>query len=274
VFERQFRAAAERAYRQQQAASAQPAARPGGWFPNVFANFFGGGGGHGKDEMWDDDIGAFAPFSRVSWTEEHEEQLRKLKAEMEQQVGCFRSWTAADQRNPQRFYDFFGAGFSSLAPYSKRQPVPRLGGAQSPLPTVHAFYRFWRAFSHTRSFREELPGGNFGAGAMKVRERAVVAFSRLVSEFVATAASFDPRLAQADAQAAQAKAAKAQRAAAEAAAKARADEAAARAEAQKAEQEREAAAAAKKAKEAQRKAAQKARQKERQAAAAAAAASI
>ena len=142
VFERQFRAAAERAYRQQQAASAQAAARPGGWFPNVFANFFGDGGGHGENEIWDDDIGALAPFSRVSWTGEHEEQLRKLKAEMEQQVGCFRSGTAADQRNPQRFYDFFGAGFSSLAPYSKRQPVPRLGDAQSPLPTVHAFYRF------------------------------------------------------------------------------------------------------------------------------------
>jgi hypothetical protein len=34
-----------------------------------------------------------------------------------------------------------------------------------------------------------------------VRERAVVAFSRLVAEFVATAAAFDPSLAQAETQA-------------------------------------------------------------------------
>jgi hypothetical protein len=81
---------------------------------------------------------------------------------------------------------------------------------------VRQFYRFWCSFKHSRTFREELQGdgGQLERGSSKVRERAVMLFSRLISQFTAAAEMHDPRLvaaAAADVAAKQEKAARAER---------------------------------------------------------------
>jgi hypothetical protein len=89
---------------------------------------------------------------------------------------------------------------------------PQLGDASTPLGAVRQFYRFWRSFKHSRTFREELQGGE--RGSSKVRERAVMLFSRLISQFTAAAEKHDPQLvaaAAADVAAKQEKAARAER---------------------------------------------------------------
>ena len=269
LFERMFRAAWERR---------QESGRSGGG--GGFGIFFGGGGGpfgggrysgggyssspFGDFEFEDEDVGRFS-FKRPTWSDDHAERLGELEDDMQELVGDFRGWKPSD--DPAAFVAFFAPGFENLAQYSKRRNPPQLGDASTPLATVHQFYRFWRSLKHSRTFREEVPGGQLGEwGSSKVRERAVISFCRLISQFTSVAEEHDPRLVAAAAAVAAAKQEKAARAERERlAAEAAVAEAAREAAAREAE-EKQRQCEARKDKEAQRKLMQKARKRLRTAA--------
>jgi DnaJ family protein C protein 2 len=117
------------------------------------------------------------------------------------------------------FFDAFGPGFSGLARFSERQPVPELGSAGSAFSAVDSFYDFWFAFKSWREFQHEDEEDVEVADCReqkremerknaKLRERAKKDETARISRFVQVAYDADPRIRAAAAAAKAAKEAK------------------------------------------------------------------
>ena len=117
------------------------------------------------------------------------------------------------------FFDAFGPGFSGLARFSERQPVPELGTAGSAFSAVDSFYDFWFAFKSWREFQHEDEEDVEVADCReqkremerknaKLRERAKKDETARISRFVQVAYDADPRIRAAAAAAKAAKEAK------------------------------------------------------------------
>ncbi|KAF6000459.1 DnaJ (Hsp40), sub C, member 2 [Cyanidiococcus yangmingshanensis] len=62
---------------------------------------------------------------------------------------------ADTSRTEDEFYTVFGAAFERNARWSRQQPVPQLGNADTPDAQVRRFYAFWQAFDSWREFPDE-----------------------------------------------------------------------------------------------------------------------
>ena len=58
----------------------------------------------------------------------------------------------AVDKKPAAFFAMFGPVFEREARFSKKQPVPMLGGMDDPKDAVEGFYDFWYNFDSWRSF--------------------------------------------------------------------------------------------------------------------------
>ncbi|KAH9919941.1 uncharacterized protein B0H18DRAFT_1026289, partial [Fomitopsis serialis] len=75
-------------------------------------------------------------------------------------------------RNPQKFFfDGFAPVFEREARFSRKQPVPMLGGYEDPKEVVSAFYDFWYNFDSWRSFEVPRQGADQRGGEGRARGR-------------------------------------------------------------------------------------------------------
>ncbi|KAF2863727.1 DnaJ-domain-containing protein [Piedraia hortae CBS 480.64] len=78
------------------------------------------------------------------------------------------------QKKPGNFYKLWGPVFEAEGRFSKKQPVPKLGGPDSSREEVEAFYNFWYNFDSWRSFEyldEEVPDDNENRDQKRHMER-------------------------------------------------------------------------------------------------------
>lgn len=67
------------------------------------------------------------------------------------------------QKKPGNFYKLMGPVFEAEGRFSKKQPVPQLGGADATKEQVEEFYNFWYSFDSWRTFEyldEDVPDDN------------------------------------------------------------------------------------------------------------------
>lgn len=72
--------------------------------------------------------------------------------ELEQNTPSASDVKKASEKNPNAFFEMFGPVFEREARFSKKQPVPLLGGIDDPKELVNEFYDFWYKFDSWRSF--------------------------------------------------------------------------------------------------------------------------
>lgn len=111
---------------------------------------------------------------------------------------------------PKTTYDFFeawGPVFAAEARFSKKQPVPTLGGPEATKEEVDAFYNFWGKFDSWKSFEfkdEDVPDDTANRDHKRYIERKNVAArkkrkqddNKRVIDLVERAHSEDPRIKQ------------------------------------------------------------------------------
>lgn len=109
---------------------------------------------------------------------------------------------------PKSEYDFFeawGPVFETEAHFSKKQPVPLLGNAETPKAEVDAFYKFWGSFDSWKSFEfkdEDVPDDTANRDHKRYIERKNISNrkklkqedNKRVIEFVLRAQNEDPRI--------------------------------------------------------------------------------
>lgn len=109
---------------------------------------------------------------------------------------------------PKTSYDFFeawGPFFEAEARFSKKQPVPQLGGLDATKPEVENFYNFWYKFDSWRTFEfldEDVPDDSSNRDHKRYVERKNVAArkkaktedNRRLLELVERAFKEDPRM--------------------------------------------------------------------------------
>lgn len=109
---------------------------------------------------------------------------------------------------PKTEYDFFeawGPVFESEAHFSKKQPVPLLGNAESTKDEVDAFYRFWGSFDSWKTFEfkdEDVPDDTANRDHKRYIERKNISNrkklkqedNKRIIEFVSRAQAEDPRI--------------------------------------------------------------------------------
>lgn len=109
---------------------------------------------------------------------------------------------------PKSEYDFFEAWtpfFESEGRFSKKQPVPSLGGPDAPKAEVDAFYSFWGKFDSWKTFEfkdEDVPDDTANRDHKRYIERKNIATrkklkqedNKRVIDFVERAYAEDPRV--------------------------------------------------------------------------------
>lgn len=107
-------------------------------------------------------------------------------------------------------YDFFeawGPVFESEAHFSKKQPVPLLGGADATKEEVDAFYKFWGSFDSWKTFEfkdEDVPDDTANRDHKRYIERKNISNrkklkqedNKRIIDFVLRAQNEDPRIKQ------------------------------------------------------------------------------
>lgn len=111
---------------------------------------------------------------------------------------------------PKTTYDFFeawGPVFESEARFSKKQPVPLLGGADASKETVDAFYAFWGKFDSWKTFEfkdDDVPDDSANRDHKRYIERKNISNrkklkqedNKRVIDIMERAYSEDPRIKQ------------------------------------------------------------------------------
>ena len=72
--------------------------------------------------------------------------------ELEENVPSEKDARRAIERDQNAFFTIFNPIFEREARFSKKQPVPMLGGIDAPKADVEGFYDFWYNFDSWRSF--------------------------------------------------------------------------------------------------------------------------
>jgi DnaJ family protein C protein 2 len=126
-----------------------------------------------------------------------------------------------DTETDEKFLKVYRPVFERNARFSRRRPVPDLGGPTTALPVLHSFYKWWHNFDSWRDFSHEAKHDLDSAGGRDHKrymamenQREVRGLKKAevtrVADFVAMAERLDPRLVRERERVAAEKAAKAQ----------------------------------------------------------------
>ncbi|KAL6946786.1 Ribosome-associated chaperone [Hanseniaspora vineae] len=113
--------------------------------------------------------------------------------------------TVASGKLPYDFYEVWGPVFASEGRFSKKQPVPVLGNAETPREEIEKFYNFWHRFDSWRTFEfldEDVPDDSSNRDHKRyierknkaARDKKKTADNARLAKLVERGLSEDPRI--------------------------------------------------------------------------------